>query len=243
MALLITIHDVTPALMPAVETLWRTCTARGVVPGLLVVPDWHGGAPFDRDPAFCEWVRARAAEGAELFLHGERHDEVGSPRGWRDEVRAFGRTNNEGEFLTLDYDAALARITRGVQRMRAQGMDPIGFVPPAWLCTPATHDAVHDVGLAVSEDDGSVYAHRSGARLASPVVRWSARGAFRSYASVAQERLRGALQAGAPVMRIALHPFDLAHPAVVRSIDTALDRWTSARPQTFYRALSTGVVS
>ena len=237
MALLITIHDVTPALFDRVQKLWQLCAARGVVPGLLVVPEWHGAAAIEGDQAFAEWIRHRAEQGAEIFLHGERHDEVGLRRTWRDELRAVGRTNNEGEFLTLDYDAARARIDRGLVRLRALGLSPIGFVPPAWRAKPATHRAVCDAGLAVSESDGEVLVHATGARLPSPVVRWSARGTLRAYGSVMQERLRWALQRSAPVMRIALHPADLDHPATARSMERGLDSWLGERAQTQYADL------
>ena len=236
-ALLVTIHDVAPPLMERVERLWALCAERCVAPGLLVVPDWHGGAPIEGDPACVAWVRARAAEGAEVFLHGERHDEVGSPRAWRDSVRAFGSTNREGEFLTLGYDAARARIDRGLARLRALGLAPIGFVPPAWLARPDTHRAVRDAGLAVSEDDGAVYAFRANRTLASPVVRWSSRGAFRAYGSLLPAELRWRLQRGAAVVRIALHPADLDHPATAASVERELDRWLSAYPAQGYATL------
>lgn len=223
--------------MPRVEALWRLCASRGVVPGLLVIPDWHGVAPVERDPAFGEWVCARAAEGAEIFLHGERHDEVGLPRTWRDHLRAAGRTNREGEFLTLDYAGARDRIDRGIERLRTLGLEPMGFVPPAWLARGETHEAVRDAGLLVSEDDGSVYIHRSGRRVASPVMRWSARTAFRSVASVVGERLRWTLHRNAPVMRMALHPGDLERAACERSVERAMDSWLSVRAQSFYRQM------
>ena len=237
MTLLVTIHDVTPALRPRVERLWAICSAHGVVPGLLVIPDWHGVAPIEGDPSFLAWVRARAAEGAEIFLHGERHDEVGLPRTWRDSLRAVGRTAGEGEFLTLDHDAARARIDRGVSRLRAAGLAPIGFVPPAWLAKPATHMAARDAGLAVSEDAATIYAHARGGAYASPVLRWSARGALRSWASVVQARARWRLQRRARVMRIALHPGDLANTSVERSIETALAAWVRDRAPGRYAAL------
>jgi uncharacterized protein len=223
--------------MPRVETLWRMCSARGVLPGLLVIPDWHGSAPVERDPTFGAWVRARAAEGAEIFLHGERHDEVGLPRAWRDELRAFGRTNREGEFLTLGYSASRDRIDRGLERLRSIGLAPIGFVPPAWLARPEAHRAAKDAGLRVSEDDGAIFVLHSGARLASPVLRWSARTPLRAIGSVIGARLRWALQREAPVMRIALHPGDLEQAATTRSIESALERWLSVREQRFYRQL------
>ncbi|MFI5245833.1 MAG: DUF2334 domain-containing protein [Gemmatimonadales bacterium] len=238
--LLITIHDVTPVLALRIESLWTLCASRGVIPGLLVVPDWHGAVPIEGDAKFVAWLRARAADGAEIFLHGERHDEAGSPRGFGDEIRAFGKTNKEGEFLTLGYDAARERIDRGVARLRKLGLDPVGFVPPAWLAKPATHAAVRDAGLLVSEDDGVVYVHApagTSRTLRSPVVRWSARGFVRAYGSVLFERLRWRLQRGEPVVRIALHPGDLAHPATAASIERGLDAWLSVRKQTFYRGL------
>ncbi len=227
-SILVTIHDVAPPLMPKVERLWEICARRNVVPGLLVVPDWHGAWPIEKDPRCVDWVRARAADGAEVFLHGERHDEVGSSRGLGDALRALGRTNREGEFLTLEYDAARARIDRGLARLRALGLEPVGFVPPAWLARSDTHRAVRDAGLAVSEDDGMIYAFRAGRSIASPVVRWSSRGAFRAYGSVAQAQLRWMLQRGHQVVRIALHPADLDHPATAVSVERTLDRWTNA---------------
>jgi predicted deacetylase len=236
--LLITIHDVTPALAPRVMTLWELCVSRGVIPGLLVVPDWHGETAMESDPNFGAWLRDCDAHGAEIFLHGERHDEVGLPRSFGDEVRAFGKTNKEGEFLTLDYDAARARIDRGIARLRAMGLEPVGFVPPAWLAKPATHQAVRDAGLHVSEDDGAVYVHPRERRVQSPVVRWSGRGFVKAYGSVLFERLRWWFQRGEPVMRLALHPGDLAHPATAVSIERGLDAWLSVRRQTFYRALT-----
>jgi hypothetical protein len=235
--ILVTIHDVAPPLMPKVERLWATCASRGVAPGLLVVPDWHGHAPIERDAACVAWVRARAAEGAEVFLHGERHDEVGAPRTPGDHLRAFGRTNREGEFLTLRYDAARAKIDRGLARLRALGLEPVGFVPPAWLARPDTFRAARDAGLQVAEDAGAIHAFRRPRVIASPVVRWSSRGAFRAYGSLVQAELRWRLQRHAPVVRIALHPADLDHPATAASVERELDRWLGAGRAATYGSL------
>lgn len=235
--LLITIHDVAPPLMPRVARLWDLCATRKVKPGLLVVPDWHGSSPIENDANCVSWIRARADEGAEVFLHGERHDEVGSPRAWRDSLRALGRTNREGEFLTLAYDSARSRIDRGLARLRALGLAPIGFVPPAWLALPDTHRAVRDAGLAVSEDDATIYSFRSSRTITSPVVRWSSRGVFRAYGSLLQAQMRWTLQRDASVVRIALHPADLDHPATAASVERTLDRWLSAYPPRGYAAL------
>src|SRR5262245_54294562 len=133
MKFLVAIHDVSPVFARSIETLWDMSVSRGVTPALFVVPSWHGQWHIEDDPRFCGWLRRCAAKGAEIFLHGERHDEVGSPRGTWDHVRAWGRTDREGEFLTLPRLVARNRISRGLRRLRKLGLDPVGFVAPAWL--------------------------------------------------------------------------------------------------------------
>src|SRR5438093_3451912 len=124
-SLVVSIHDVTPAHAPEVARLWSLCAARQVRPALLVVPNWHGRWPLHEHPEFVEWLLARATEGAEIVLHGERHDEMGLPRRLRDTLRAFGRTAAEGEFLTLGEGAAKERIERGLRVLRDLGLRPI----------------------------------------------------------------------------------------------------------------------
>ena len=237
MSVLLSIHDVTPAWQPQVETLWQLCRERGATPALLVVPDWHGQWPLRDSPAYVQWVQERATDGAEIFLHGERHDEVGLPRSWRDSQRAFGRTSREGEFLTLDHDAAHARIGRGLTLFTELGLSPIGFVPPAWLCRQGTHSACAAHGLAVLEDDSAVYLTANGTRLESPVLRWSGRTDFRARGSAAQAAWRWRSQHDAPYFRIALHPMDLEHPITRQSVIDELDRWLQARPARRYASL------
>jgi uncharacterized protein len=223
--LLVSIHDVSPALDPNVRQLWDICFHHGVTPALLVVPDWHGEWPLERYPDFVRWLRARVEQGAELVLHGERHDEAGLPRSWRDSFRAWGRTAGEGEFLTLDEAAARLRITRGLHRLRALGLEPVGFVAPAWLARDATHRAVGCAGLAFSEDSRCIRLLPSGRLIRSPVVRWSTRTPVRAWASAAVARARWNLQRRSAWPRIALHPPDLDHAATARSVERALGRW------------------
>lgn len=237
MSVLLTIHDVTPAWAPQVQALWDLCRERGATPGLLVVPDWHGRWPLRAFPDYTQWVHARIADGAELFLHGERHDEVGLPRGWRDRQRAFGKTNKEGEFLTLDHEAAFERIGRGLSLFRDLHFTPIGFVPPAWLCRQGTHTACAAHGLQVLEDDGAVYLLQRQITLESPVLRWSGRTDMRARGSAMQASFRWRSQREAPYFRIALHPMDLEHPITRQSVIDELDRWLAVRPARPYASL------
>jgi uncharacterized protein len=243
MSVLLSIHDVTPAWESQVNALWALCRERGATPALLVVPDWHGQWPLRAAPAYVGWIRARVRDGAEIFLHGERHDEVGLSRSWRDSQRAFGRTNREGEFLTLDHDAASERIGRGLALFSEMGLSPIGFVPPAWLCRAGTHTACAQHGLAILEDDAAIYLTRDGSRIASPVLRWSGRTDFRARGSALQAALRWRTQQDEAHFRIALHPMDLEHPLTRQSVVDELDRWLAVRPARPYSTLLTPPVA
>ena len=237
MSVLLSIHDVTPAWKEQVEALWSLCRERGATPALLVVPNWHGTWPLREHPQYVAWVQERAADGSEIFLHGERHDEVGLTRGWRDSQRAFGKTNREGEFLTLDHDAAAERIGRGVALFDTLGLHPIGFVPPAWLCRHGTHTACAAHGLHLLEDDAAIYLTHTGQRIPSHVLRWSGRTDFRARGSAVQAAWRWRTQQQEPNFRIALHPLDLEHVITRQSVIDELDRWLAARPARRYAEL------
>jgi predicted deacetylase len=241
-SVLVSIHDVTPVLAAGVARLWQLCAERRVTPALLVVPDWHGAWPLDRHPEFVEWLRSRAAEGAEIVLHGERHDELGLARTVGDHFRAWGRTAGEAEFLTLDAAAAGERIARGLACLRRLGLRPTGFVPPAWLAREEGHRAAGAAGLGFSEDERAVRLFPSGRKIPSPVVRWSARSPLRAWGSAAVARARWTLQRKAPLLRLALHPQDLSHPVTARSVVVSLDRWLVAHQPIAYSSLPpTGV--
>jgi len=227
MRLLVSIHDVTPAFADEVETLWDICASRGVTPALFVVPSWHGEWQLGDNPRFCGWLRRHARAGAEVFLHGERHDETGSPRSITDGLHAWWRTAREGEFLTLSRHAARNRISRGVRILRSVGLDPIGFVAPAWLWRRESVQAVRDVGLRYSEDASSVYLHHRATRVRVPVIRWSARSAVRARISViVAAAMRSRVHES--LLRIALHPGDLrsapVRASVLRTLDDCLAR-------------------
>ncbi|MEK7401116.1 MAG: DUF2334 domain-containing protein [Gemmatimonadota bacterium] len=228
MKVIVAIHDVTPAYAHQVETLWDICTSRGIVPALFVVPSWHGAWHLEDDRRFTGWLRRCARQGAEIFLHGERHDEDGSPRSLLDGVRACGRTDAEGEFLTLSHTVAWNRIARGLRRLRALGLDSAGFVAPAWLSSHGAWQAVNDGGLRFTEDDAAIHVISSRRRLRAPVIRWSARGVTRARLSVAVAAVARVLWRG-PLVRIALHPRDLGSAPVRQSILRTFDAYAARR--------------
>jgi hypothetical protein len=225
MKLLVSIHDVSPANRAAVLELWTMCRARGITPALFVVPNWHGEWPLPEYPDFVAWLRGCASVGAEIFLHGERHDEQGSVRTLAGRVRAFGVTDSEGEFLSLNEDEVRQRIARGLDVLRGCGLQPIGFVPPAWLASHAWRRIVVEAGLSISEDVESVYLHGRATRLQTPVTRWSTRTGLRAFLSEIVAEIRWLRGSSAPLIRVALHPDDLSSRRVRASIGRTLTHW------------------
>lgn len=240
MKLLVAIHDVSPAHDQAVQRIWYHCTSLGLQPALLVVPNWHGEWPIQDYRVFLDWLRDCQADGsgAEIFLHGERHDEHSSAaRGLGAELRAFGRTDNEAEFLTLRYDAARQRIERGLRCLHGCGLSPVGFVAPAWLAHLECNAALSDCDVAISETADAVTLHRRGTRLASPVFRWSTRAPWRASASDLVARAGTIVHANHWLVRIALHPGDVEHAATWNSVRSTLERWLDVRRPWRYAAL------
>jgi predicted deacetylase len=231
MKLLVSIHDVSPVHNGAVQRIWNHCVSVGVRPALLVVPNWHGAWPLREYRLFAEWLRDCEAggSGADVFVHGERHDEVGATRELRDELRAFGRTEREAEFLTLRYSDARARIERGTRCLRACGVSPVGFVAPAWLTNAACDSALTDSGVMISETSTSVRLHHRGQRLSSPVIRWSARSEFRASVSCVAARAHWIINRKHWLVRIAIHPGDAQHPDTWSSVRSTIDEWLGVR--------------
>src|SRR4051794_1893790 len=131
--LLVSIHDVSPAHETNVRKLWELCRSRGLSPALLVVPNWHGEWPLEQYPQFVNWVQGGVEQGAELILHGERHDENGLRRGPGDAWRAWGNTAREAEFLTLENPLPGGETPRGLPHLNRGGPNPPGSFRPAGL--------------------------------------------------------------------------------------------------------------
>jgi uncharacterized protein len=155
--LVVSVHDVAPQTRAQVERMLDELAAIGIARrSLLVIPNFRGISPIDRDQSFCAWLRERQQGGDEIVLHGYEHVAVGGPRNVRERFKNRWFTDHEGEFLSLGYDAALERITRGAAMFASVGLDARGFVAPAWLVTPDGLRAARTAGFEYSNSYASV---------------------------------------------------------------------------------------
>jgi predicted deacetylase len=236
--LLVALHDVTPVHEPRIAKAFALLEEFGVSEvALFVVPRWHGTADLPDHPDFVARLRARQEAGAEVFLHGLRHDEAESERTPMQHLRAFGRTDREAEFLSLTPAEADRRIGEGLAMFEELGLDPVGFVPPAWFHGAGLDTVLHGRGFSVSEDAWSVIRVADGQRIRAPAVQWSARARYRAIASVTIAAIRLPLEQPRSLLRLAIHPPDLEVPMVTDSLRRALEYLLARRTTTTYRAV------
>jgi predicted deacetylase len=221
--LLASIHDVSPRFESEVDRLTDLLRFHvGDRIAMLVVPNHWGDAPIAPGSSFAARLRRWADAGFEVFLHGFFHRDEARHAGAGDRLRASFMTAAEGEFLGLDRSAAAARIREGRSLLEDITGRPIaGFVAPAWLYGQGAIEALGDCSIAIAEDHLRVWSPATGQQLA--------RGPLITRASRTRSRLASSLIAAAAlrhaplkVLRVGVHPPDIRHPVLVRSIQTTL---------------------
>lgn len=221
--LLASIHDVSPRFESATDRLLALLAPHvGERLAMLVVPNHWGNAPIVPGSPFATRLRDWAERGIEMFLHGYFHRDEGGHAGAGDRFRARFMTASEGEMLGLSREDSAKRITEGRKLIEDVIGRPIdGFVAPAWLYGPGTIEALRDTEIPIAEDHLRVWSPAQGRKLAKgPVITWASRSRLRLTSSlVAAAALR---RAPMPVLRVGLHPPDVGHPAIVRSIEKTL---------------------
>ena len=236
--LLASIHDVSPRFESEVDRLLDLLQPHvGSRLAMLVVPNHWGDAPIIAGTPFAGRLRRWAEAGIEMFLHGYFHRDDSSHQGRSDRLRASFMTAGEGEFLGLSREAAGSRIAEGratIEQVIGRTVD--GFVAPAWLYGEGALAALVDSGIRLAEDHLRVWSPASGRQLAwGPVITW----ASRSRARLASSLAAAALLRRAPIaaLRIGVHPPDVNHEALVRSIGKTFSRASSSRHVAAYRDL------
>jgi predicted deacetylase len=233
-ALLVALHDVTPAHAARLARAEQLLSALGVTSvAYLYIPDYHGrGIP---GAAFAAWCRAARPYRTEWFLHGYFHEEQPGDRKARAPSLAHGfarrfLTDGEGEFVSLRGSALQKRLEAGMQSMaRIVGCPPSGFVAPAWLYNEELIPVLQRLGIRFTESHFHVFDLQAPEALPSPVISWASRTRGRRVSSRVSASLLRRLWARRPLLRVALHPFDFDHPRVVDSIARTIDALRETR--------------
>ncbi len=219
-AVCIAIHDVAPATWPACEALLDLLRHLGTPPTtLLVVPDYHRRGSVERDLCFVRAIDRRVARGDEIALHGYHHLDDGpaphSPIEW---MTRRVLTASEGEFAALTEHEAAIRIDAGLRLCERLGWNVAGFVAPAWLLGAGARAALAKTPLHYTSTHAHLEHIADGRRIAASAISASTRSAWRSWTSRRWLRIASIALRNEPLVRVALHPADVADARV-------LDAW------------------
>lgn len=219
-ALVVSLHDVSPLTRTRCERIVEELVALGVTrTSLLVIPNHHDRGHVRADVVLCNWLRARAAEGHEIVTHGYFH--LRPQRRHESLVQKFTTriyTANEGEFFDLDRAQAATLVRRGNAELRELGLDPRGFIAPAWLLSSEAEDALCDLGCEYTTRLRNVTDLRTREEHPSQSLCWSVRAAWRRSASIVWNAAFYRRLRETPLLRISIHPPDIDHPAIWRQI-------------------------
>jgi predicted deacetylase len=216
--LAVALHDVEPATYERCALIRDWLADLGVDRVTLLVipaPDLH---PFhDRRPDLAEWLEECARGGDAIAQHGFQHRQVrraAPPR----QLVARVQGGSAAEFVGLDGDETRRAVLAGRRLLKLAGVQPRGFVAPAYAYTPAlratlatTFDWWAGIGRFHRADHTSTRA---------PALTLGTSSAFRRWASPSIVRL-GARFSG-DLMRLDLHPADLDHVRCVGAVEKVL---------------------
>ncbi len=218
--LVVSIHDVTPATMPRVEMILAELDKLRIRrTSLLVIPNYHERLPILEHPHFIEKMKALAVKGHDVVLHGYFHKRK-RRRGESFLKRLMTRvyTSNEGEFYDISEERAMEKILQGLSDLRSCGLNPNGFVAPAWLLSAGGESAARTLGLQFTNRLGSTLDLQQGTLIKSQSLVWSVRSPLRVATSIKWNRNLEARLKPNPLMRMSIHPVDFDHDAVAAQI-------------------------
>lgn len=201
--LAVALHDVEPATFERCALIRDWLDDHGVDRvTLLVIParDMH---PFDRrSPELAGWLAERRLAGDAIAQHGFCHPHT--------RRRASG-----GEFSHLDARETRLAVDAGRRLLHLAGVEPRGFVAPAYAYTPALHAA-----LARSFDWWAALRAVHRRTIADPLTATAVSlGRF-----VSPLRLRGQAACSGELLRLDLHPADLERGRNVAALERILRR-------------------
>jgi predicted deacetylase len=244
MKLLVSLHDITPfhlkRLLKA-ETLCQEIGLRKLT--YLFIPNYHGCSSSEEHPEFVAWCRKDRPFQVKWHLHGYHHledppDKQGQDRFWSNQLKRRFLTAGEAEFLDLDTEAQRRRLESGRAVFRhCLRCEPNGFVAPAWLFNAALSALLKELGFQFTEDHHRIFSLATHRSLRSPVITWATRTTLHKYGSLVICPMLSCLWKTEPVLRVAIHPFDLDHPQTMASIRKVLTRLMEVREQSFYEEL------
>ena len=188
------------------------------------------------DPGFCSWLQKMEANGHEVVIHGFFHQRTRRKKeSARAKIATRFHTADEGEFFDLSYADALRLIREARQDFETHGLYPHGFIAPAWLLGGEAERAAIDAGMEYTTTLRTVRDFAARQNFTSQSLVYSSRSAWRRGMSLAWNRSLFRSLTRNPLLRLGIHPPDIAHRAIWRQIVKIIDQALGDRQAMTYQ--------
>jgi len=220
---------------------------------LLVIPARDLHPVGERSPEMVDWLCERRRRGDSIAQHGFQHARA---RGGGSTPRLLARASSRraGEFVGLDGEETRRAVHAGWRLLKLAGIEPDGFVAPAYAYTPALR---RTLSARFSWWAGLLRVHRAQPQpwlegsVRTPLLHQAAEPAVGHLApawSLAATSPLGRVFSPALVragsllarstLRLDLHPADLQNPRHMMALEWVLGRSGSRRTAITYRELA-----
>jgi predicted deacetylase len=138
----VALHDIEPATFERCALIRDWLDDHGVDRvTLLVIPARDLHPLGERSPEMVQWLAERRRAGDSIAQHGFRHERLRRP-GWYERALAPVRAGRAAEFVGLDDPETRRAVEAGWRLLKLAGIEPDGFVAPAYAYTPALRRAL-----------------------------------------------------------------------------------------------------
>jgi predicted deacetylase len=133
----VALHDIEPATFERCALIRDWLNDHGVARvTLLVIPARDLHPVGQRSPEMTDWLAGCRRAGDSIAQHGFRHERL-RRAGWPQRLLTPTRTGRAAEFVGLDDGETRRAVEAGWRLLKLAGIEPDGFVAPAYAYTPA----------------------------------------------------------------------------------------------------------
>jgi predicted deacetylase len=249
----VALHDIEPATFERCALIrdWLDDHGVGRVT-LLVIPARDLHPLGERSPEMAGWLAERRSRGDSIAQHGFQHEQL--HRGvFSRRTLLPARSWRAGEFLGLDGDETRKAVDAGWRVLKLAGIEPDGFVAPAYAYTPALRRVLPDrfrwwAGLLRLHRRPPLLEgeERRLGRTPAPGLApaWSMGTDCRLQRILSPSLIRAGSVLCGSTLRLDLHPADLNHPRHMLALEWVLQRAGRRREAITYDELAAvGVTS
>ncbi len=235
----VALHDVEPATFERCALIRDWLNDHGVDRvTLLVIPARDLHPLGERSPEMTSWLADCRRAGDSIAQHGFQHERSRRSGGLSPQALLSSPARRTGEFVGLDVDETRRAVNAGWRVLKLAGIEPDGFVAPAYAYTPALRS---ELPRRFRWWAGLLGIHRrvtdadEARRLLSPALGMNASGPLQRILSPALIRAGGLI--GGRTLRVDLHPADLQHPRQMIALEWVLSRAGARREAITYDEL------